>query len=149
MKTFVRHASALAAFGALAFVTFAACDAFEPEVGPLRSDPGALSSDDAAPEAGVDPRCLPGAAPTSPVSACDACVKASCCAPWLACADDAACSSADGVLDTCVAAAVDYYRQPDPVAAAKCWSTFAAKNAEAKARVDCESAQCKTACAVP
>ena len=138
-------------------VSSAACTAFEPEVGPRQQSavtaaPAATAAGgygprpDAGADAG-DPRCLAdGGYQQGP---CDACENENCCATRFGCYDDATCNAANTAFDPCIAAAVDAYNQPDPVAVKKCWDTFAASGAAGTARVDCQRAKCRTICGVP
>jgi hypothetical protein len=135
----------------------AACSAFEPEVGPRQQSavtaaPGTTAAGgygprpDSGADAG-DPRCLAdGGYQDNP---CDACENTSCCATRFGCYDDSTCNAANAAFDPCITAAVDAYKQPDPVAVKKCWDTFAASGAAGAARVDCQRAKCRTVCSVP
>jgi hypothetical protein len=138
-------------------VSSAACSAFEPEVGPRQQSAvtgaptgGAADGYGSRPDSGADggdPRCLAdGGYQDNP---CDACENTSCCATRFGCYDDPTCKAANTALDGCITAAVDAYKQPDPVAVKKCWDTFAASGAAGAARVDCQRAKCRTICGVP
>jgi len=141
-------AAALTALGA-------ACSAFEPEVGarqqgvsaaPASTDPSGYGP---RPDSGggTDLRCLPDGGYQD--NACDACENQGCCATRFGCYDDQTCNAANTAFDPCIAAAVDAYKQPDPVAVKKCWDTFAASGPAATARVDCQRAKCQMVCGVP
>lgn len=146
----------------LAFVALAlgfavgGCSVFEPEVGARQQSastpaPGATDVGGYGPKPdagdGGDPRCLADGGYQT--GACDACENANCCATRFGCYDDKTCDSANTAFDPCIAAAVDMYRQPDPVAVKKCWDTFAASGAPAAARFACQRAKCQAVCAVP
>jgi hypothetical protein len=129
------------------------CSAFEPEVG-ARQQASATSATDVGgygpkPDSadGGDPRCLADAGYQS--SACDVCENTNCCTTRFGCYDDKTCNAANTAFDPCIAAAVDVYRQPDPVAVKKCWDAFAASGAPAASRVSCQRAKCQTVCSVP
>ncbi len=132
-----------------------ACSVFEPEVGPRQQgvSPAAGSTAPAygypMPDSGGGPdlRCLPDGGYQD--NACDACENQGCCATRFACYDDQTCYAANSAFDPCIAAAVDVYKQPDPVAVKKCWDTFAASGPAAAARVDCQRAKCQMVCGVP
>ena len=137
-------------------VVAGACSVFEPEVGPRQQSavtaaPGATDVGGYGPKPdagdGGDLRCLADGGYQD--NACDACENASCCATRFGCYDDQTCNAANTAFDPCIAAAVDAYKQPDPVAVKKCWDTFAASGPAATARVDCQRAKCKTICGVP
>jgi hypothetical protein len=147
-------AFALVAAGAV--VATNGCGAFEPEVGarqqssattaPAATDVGSYGPKPDAGDGG-DPRCLADGG--SQAGACDVCENTNCCTTRFGCYDDKTCDAANTAFDACIAAAVDVYGQPDPVAVKKCWDTFAASGAPAAARVECQRAKCKTVCSVP
>jgi len=148
----------LAAGSALLFIVAVsgACSVFEPEVGarqqgastaaPAATDPSGYGP---APDAGdgIDHRCLADGGYQD--NACDACENQYCCATRFGCYDNQTCYAANGAFDPCIAAAVDMYKQPDPVAVKKCWDTFAASGPAAAARVDCQRTKCQMVCGVP
>jgi hypothetical protein len=132
------------------------CSVFEPEVGARQQSaattaPGAPDVGGYGPKPdagdGGDPRCLGDGG--NPSGSCDVCENDNCCTTRFGCYDDKTCDAANTAFDPCIAAAVDMYGQPDPVAVKKCWDTFAASGAPAAARVACQRAQCKTVCSVP
>jgi hypothetical protein len=135
----------------------AACTVFEPEVGPRQqsavtaapaaTDVGGYGPKPDAGGDGGDLRCLADGGYQD--NACDACENENCCTTRFGCYDDTTCNAANTAFDPCITAAVDPYGQPDPVAAKKCWDTFAASGPPAAARVDCQRAKCRTICGVP
>jgi hypothetical protein len=160
----MRTLPSLAVVATVAFALVAAgpvlatngCSAFEPEVGARQQSsattaPGATDVGGYGPTPdggdGGDPRCLADGG--SQAGACDVCENANCCTTRFGCYDDKSCYAAKTAFDPCIAAAVDVYGQPDPVAVKKCWDTFAASGAPAAARVECQRAKCKTICSVP
>lgn len=157
----MRTLSRLASVASVVFALVAAgpvlatngCSAFEPEVG-ARQQSAATGATDVGgygpkPDAGDggDPRCFADGG--SQVGPCDFCENTNCCTTRFGCYDDKICDAANTAFDPCIAAAVDIYGQPDPVAVKKCWDTFVASGAPAVARVECQRAKCKTICRVP
>jgi hypothetical protein len=146
-----------------ALVTFllaAACNALEPQVGPLQDgglnaqgdaamcqppDPAyARSNEGGASDAG-DPACLPDSGLIDD-NACDMCEAQNCCATRVACLGDNACNCADQGLDSCIRAATGMTGQGYGVAP-DCVTQFSATNAAAAARMSCDRVACKVACA--
>jgi hypothetical protein len=133
------------------------CSAFDPNVGPARSDGAAASTCTiGAGGYGASYGSPDGQAATNDFcsadggtlqSACDTCEAASCCAQRVACYSDKTCSCADSALDPCTTAASGPYGSAAGVAA--CWSTFAASGAIASARYACLTASCASACQIP
>jgi hypothetical protein len=128
-----------------------ACSSFDPQVGPSQESCGveALGATTATTSAGygygtTTSRMTPTTCQADAGSACDDCESEWCCSTRLPCYEDPVCACADHALDACTAAAGS-----NASAVGACWSTFANVGTVEAARVACEVAWCKQACAIP